>query len=53
MRRLYKMYSERRLIAAVLDVSGNHRCYHQHTLALVKMSGKWLKTTGWLTTIAA
>jgi transcriptional regulator of acetoin/glycerol metabolism len=34
-------------ILGVLDVSGDHRSYHQHTMALVKMSARMIEN-GWL-----
>jgi sigma-54 dependent transcriptional regulator, acetoin dehydrogenase operon transcriptional activator AcoR len=34
-------------ILGVLDVSGDHRGYHQHTMALVKMSARMIEN-GWL-----
>ena len=30
-------------ILGVLDVSGDHRSYHQHTMALVKMSARMIE----------
>lgn len=35
-------------ILGVLDVSGDHRSYHQHTMALVKMSARMIENH-WLT----
>jgi transcriptional regulator of acetoin/glycerol metabolism len=35
-------------ILGVLDVSGDHRSYHQHTMALVKMSARMIENR-WLT----
>ena len=34
-------------VLGVLDVSGDHRSYHQHTMALVKMSGRMIENQ-WL-----
>jgi transcriptional regulator of acetoin/glycerol metabolism len=39
-------------ILGVLDVSGDHRSYHQHTMALVKMSARMIENH-WLTTTTA
>jgi transcriptional regulator of acetoin/glycerol metabolism len=35
-------------ILGVLDVTGDHRSYHQHTMALVKMSARMIENH-WLT----
>ncbi len=35
-------------ILGVLDVTGDHRCFHQHTMALVKMSARMIENH-WLT----